>query len=83
MIKISLHQHFILFFDAPSHFLKNSNVNLKVKTMKEEIEVCSPPRNTLGVKRHARTLGCELGRMSNELIIHTNLHKPNNKLVNA
>ncbi len=36
-----------------------------------------------GVQGRVRTPGCGLRRMASELIIHTNLHKPNNKLFNA
>jgi hypothetical protein len=37
--------------DAPPNSLKDSNANLKVKTTKEGIGVCSLAYNTLGVKR--------------------------------
>ncbi len=35
------------------------------------------------VQGRVRAPGCGLRRMTSELIIHTDLHKPNNKLVNA
>jgi hypothetical protein len=45
------------FFDAPSHSLKYSNVNLKVKIKEKIVGVCSLTHNTLGVKGHAGALG--------------------------
>jgi len=39
--------------------------------------------NTLGVEGRTGALGWGLGRMTNRSIIHKNLHKLNNKLVNA
>jgi hypothetical protein len=61
-----------------------SNVSPKVKTMKEErIGAHSLARSTLGVKGHAGAMEWGLGLMTSESIIHTNLHKLNNKLVNA
>jgi hypothetical protein len=39
--------------------------------------------NTSGVEGRAGAPRCGLGRMTSESIIHTNLHKPNNKLVSA
>ncbi len=40
-------------------------------------------RNTSRVEGRARAPGWGLGKLTNNSIIHTNLHKPNNKLVNA
>ncbi len=40
-------------------------------------------RNTLGVERHVGAPRWGLKRMTSRLIIHTNLHKPNNKLVSV
>jgi hypothetical protein len=40
-------------------------------------------RNILGVEGHARALGWRLRRATSGSIIHTDLHKPNNKLVSA
>jgi hypothetical protein len=45
--------------------------------------VRSLARNTSGVEDHARALEWGLGQMISESIIHIDLHKPNNKLVNA
>ncbi len=70
--------------DAPPHSLKDSNANLKVKTIeKERIKVRSLTHSTLGVEGHVGALRCGLGGMIIESIIHTDLHKPNNKLVSA
>jgi len=43
MMKRSVH-------DTPPNSLKDSNVNPKLKTMKEGIGVCSFTRNILGVR---------------------------------
>jgi len=40
-------------------------------------------RNTLRVERCVAAPGWGLGRMTSESIIHMDLHKPNNKLVNV
>jgi hypothetical protein len=70
--------------DVPPHSLKGSNVSPKVKTTKEKgVGARSLTRNTLGVERCARALRCRLGQVTSGSIIHTNLHKPNNKLVNV
>jgi hypothetical protein len=47
------------------------------------VEVCFLNRNTSKVKGRAKALGWGLGQMTNESIIHTDLHKLNNKLVNV
>jgi len=39
--------------------------------------------STLRVRGHVGALGWALGRLNNNSITHTNLHKPNNKLVSA
>ncbi len=71
-------------YDAPPHSLKDLNVSSKVKTMKEEgIEVCSLTHNISGVEGCVRASRWGLERMTNRSIIHMNMHKPNNKLVNA
>jgi hypothetical protein len=69
--------------DAPPHSLKNSNVNPKVKTKKKGVGVCSLACSTSKVERCVGALGWGLGQVTSRSIIHTNLHKPNNKLVNA
>jgi len=40
-------------------------------------------RNTSRVERRAGTLGWQLRKLTRKSITHTNLHKPNNKLVNV
>jgi hypothetical protein len=72
-----------LLHDAPSHSLKYLNVNLKVKTTKKGVKVHSLVRNTLGVKGCVRALRWGLKQVIRGSIIHKDLHKPKNKLVNA
>jgi hypothetical protein len=64
------------------HSFKNSNVNPKMETM-EGVGVHSLTRNISRVKRHVGTLRWGLGQVTIESIIHTNLHKLNNKLVSV
>jgi hypothetical protein len=55
-----------------------------MKIMEEErIEVRSLTHNISRVKGRVRAPRCGLGGMTSESIIHTNLHKPNNKLISA
>jgi len=62
----------------------DSTTNPKVKTTKGKgVRVCSLIHNTSGVEGRAGTLGWGLGRLTSESITHTDLHKPNNKLVSA
>jgi hypothetical protein len=65
------------------HSLKDSNASLKMKTTKERVRVCSLAYNISGVEGRVGTSGWGLRQTKNKSIIHTNLHKPNNKLVNA
>jgi hypothetical protein len=58
------------------------NPKLKIAEGKG-VEAHSLARNTLGVEGHAGASGWGLGIMTSKSIIHTNLHKPNNKLVSA
>jgi hypothetical protein len=51
--------------------------------MKGGIGVCSLTRSTLGVEGHVGAPGWGLKQVTRGSIIHTNLHKPNNKLVSA
>jgi hypothetical protein len=70
--------------DTPPHSLKDSNVSLKVKTTYEEkVGVHSLICNTLGVEGRVRALRWGLRQMTSGSIIHTDLHKPNNKLTNV
>jgi hypothetical protein len=62
----------------------DSTLSPKVKTTKgKAVGVHSPAHNTLGVEGCARALEWGLGRLTSKSIIHTDLHKPNNKLVSA
>ncbi len=70
--------------DTPPNSLMDSIASLKVKTTKGEgVGARSLAHSTLGVKGHAGTLGRGLGRMTSKSITHTDLHKPNSKLLNA
>jgi hypothetical protein len=56
----------------------------KVKTMEGEgVGAQSLTRSTLGVEGHAGAPGWGLRRVTSRSIIHTDLHKLNNKLVNV
>ncbi len=62
----------------------NSTMSSKVKTTeRERVGAHSLTCSISGVKRRARTSGWGLGRLTSNLITHTNLHKLNNKLVDA
>jgi hypothetical protein len=62
----------------------DATTNPKVKKMKGKgVGARSLTRSILGVEGRAATPGWGLGRVTSKSIIHTNLHKPNNKLVNA
>jgi hypothetical protein len=70
--------------DTPPSSLMDSTTSPKVKTMEEErVGACSLAHNTLGVEGHVGAPGSRLGRLTNKSITHINLHRPNNKLVNA
>jgi hypothetical protein len=70
-------------FYAPPHSLKNLNAGPKVETTEEGTGVHSLTHSTLGVEGCVGASGWGLGRMTSGSIIHTNLHKSNNKLVSA
>jgi hypothetical protein len=62
----------------------DSTANPKVKTTKGEgVGAHSLAHNILGVEGHVGALGWGLGRLTSKSITHTNLHKPNSKLVSA
>jgi hypothetical protein len=64
--------------------LKDSNVSPKVKITEERgVGVRPLACSTLGVEGRTGVSGWGLKWMTHGLIIHTNLHKPNNKLVSA
>jgi hypothetical protein len=64
--------------------LIDTTTNLKVKQWKnKEFGVCFLTGSILGVEGRAGILGWGLKRMTSRLIIHIDLHKPNNKLVSG
>jgi hypothetical protein len=67
--------------DAPPNSLIDSNANPKMNTTKGT-KVCSFAHSTSKVKGHVGALKGGLRQVEN-VIIHTNLYKPNNKLVSA
>ncbi len=70
--------------NTPPSSLMDSPANPKVKiTEGNEIRARSLVRNILGVKGHVGTLRWGLEKLTNKSITHTNLHKPNHKLVSA
>jgi len=70
--------------DAPPSSLMDSTMNPKVKTLEGEgVGVHSLARSTLGVEGCVGISEMGLGRLASNSLTHTNLQKPNNKLVNA
>jgi hypothetical protein len=70
--------------DTPLSSLMDSTTSPKVKTMEEErVGVHWLARNTLGVEGRVGVSSLGLGRLENKSITHMDLHKLNNKLVNA
>jgi len=62
----------------------HSIANQKMIIMEGEgVRACSLPHNILKVEGCARAPGWGLERLTSKSITHMNLHKPNNKLVNA
>jgi hypothetical protein len=62
----------------------DSIVSPKVKTMVGEgVRACSLARSNSGVEARVEALGWGVGRFISDLIIHTNLQKLNNKLINV
>jgi hypothetical protein len=62
----------------------DSIVSPKMKTTKGEgVGAHSLTCNTLGVEGHVGAMGWGLGRLTRKSITHTNLHKPNNKLIST
>jgi len=62
---------------------KTQNASSNVKTTEEGMGIHSLARSILGVEGRAGALRWALGRVTSRSVIHMNLHKPNNKLVNA
>jgi hypothetical protein len=70
--------------DAFTSSLMDSTMSPKMKTIEGEgVGVHSLVHNILGVERCVGALGWGLGRLISKSIIHTDLHKLNNKLVSA
>ncbi len=69
--------------DAPPSSLMDSTKSLKVKTTKGGVRARSLAYNTLGGRGACWNSKMGLGRLTSTSLIHTNLHKLNNKLVNA
>jgi len=70
--------------DTPPSSLMDSNVCPKLKIMEGKgVGAHSLTRNTLRVEGRVGALGWGLGRLTSKSITHTNLHKPNNKLVSV
>jgi hypothetical protein len=63
--------------------LIDSTTSPKMKTMKGGVRVHFLTRNTSRVEGHVGALKWGLGRLRSKSITHTDLHKLNNKLVNA
>jgi hypothetical protein len=71
-------------FDTPPNSLMDSIASRKVKTTKRKrVGVRSLTYSTLGVEGRVGVLGWGLRRLTNNSITHMDLHKLNNKLVNA
>jgi hypothetical protein len=66
-----------------SKLLDGLSASPKVKIAKGGVEAHSLVHNILGVEGRVRALGWGLKKLINNSITHTDLHKPNNKLVNA
>jgi len=76
-------KHLVILLNTPADSLMDSNANPKVKTTKGKgVGAHSLACSTLGVEGHARAPGWGLERVTSKLIIHMDLHKLNNKLVN-
>jgi hypothetical protein len=69
----------------PQNSLIDSNANPKMETIKEKkVRVRSLVRNILGGGGgRVGVLGWGLRQMTSESIIHIDVHKPNNKFINA
>jgi len=62
----------------------DSTASPKVKITEEEgVGACSLACRTSRVERHVGTPRSKLRRLTSKSITHTDLHKPNNKLVSA
>jgi hypothetical protein len=74
----------LISINTPSSSLMDSITSPNVKTTKgEKIRAHSLICNTSRVEGGVGALGWGLRKLISKSIIHTELHKPNNKLVNA
>jgi hypothetical protein len=70
--------------DTPLSSLMDSLQAQRLRQIEVEgVGARSLVHNTSGVEGHAGDLGWGLERLTSKSIIHMDLHKPNNKLVNA
>jgi hypothetical protein len=73
-----------MIFDAPPISLMDATANPKVKTVEGKgIGACSMIRNISRVEGHVAVSRWGLGRMISKSNTHTDLHKPNNKLISV
>jgi len=70
-------------WSTPPSSLMDSTTNPKVKIVEEGVEACSLIYSTLGVEGRVGASGSQLERLTKNSITNMDLHKPNNKLVNA
>jgi hypothetical protein len=76
--------HFAQSGVATPKLLDGLTTSPKVKTSKGKgVGARSLAHSTLGVEGHVEAPEWGLGRLTSNSITHTNLHKPNNKLVSA
>ncbi len=76
-----LAQYQTTLIDTPLSSLMDSIMSPKMMTSKGKgVGACSLVRNTSKVEGCAGVLEWELGGLTTKLIIHTDLHKPNNNL---
>ncbi len=74
----------IIFSDAPPKLLDGLTTSPKVKTTKGKgVGACSLARSTSGIEGRAGAPGWGLKRLTRNSVTNTDLHKPNNKLINA
>jgi hypothetical protein len=70
-------------YDTPPNSFMDSIAKPKVKTSKRGVGVCSLACSTLGVKGRGGAPRWGLGILTSNSITHTDLHKPNHKVVSA
>jgi hypothetical protein len=71
-------------YGTPPSSLMDSTMSPKVKTTEgERVLARSLVHNTSKVEEHAKAPGWGLGRLTSKSITHTDVHKPNKKLVSV